>query len=703
MQVFEAGEAGGVTFLAMEWLPGADLHAKLAAGPLPARAAAALVAALADGVAHAHAAGVLHRDLKPANVLLAEGGAPKLADFGLAAPLAGGTGLTATGEVVGTPSYMAPEAVDGEAGPAGDVYGLGAVLYECLTGRAPFAGSNFAVTLMQVRSADPVSPRVLNPEVPRDLDTICLKCLEKRPGKRYPTAAALAADLQAFLAGRPVAARPPGPLGHAAKWVRRRPAAAAGVLGATLVLLAGLGGWARHTRQLAVALEAERQAVALADQRRDHLAGVVTVLKGVFADLDVSRLRDDNVSLERALADRLVAASAQLAADDLGDSVQLASLRERLASTVSHLGYPAKAIPLYQAAADAYAAHPNYGPDHDETLNVRDNLASAYNQISRPDLALPPLRDIHARRVRTLGPDAPRTLFTQHHLEAALAAAGRPDEAKAVNDDLHPRATKTFGPDHQLTIETEAAFIRGRPNDPAWQAERFAALAGRCRRVLGDANPHTVGVRSSHAIYLVASGRVAEALPLYQALSTEADAAGGPDREDAIQAKCGLAWALDKAGRQPEAAAAYADAVARIERQEFQPRISKGVVRDAAKHAEKHGRHAVAESWRREWSAAAKGRDDGSDAYALSLGALGANLLVQKKYAEAEAVLLSAHAEWAKRPNAGKEPGWVADRLAELYVAQKRSEDARKWRELGSAHPRPDGSERGLGLTPSSK
>jgi WD40 repeat protein len=236
VQVYEAGTHEGLPFLALEYLPGGSLAGRLAGRPQRPGQAAALVAVVARAVAHAHERGILHRDLKPANVLLAEDGTPKVADFGLAR--LGEGGLTATAALLGTPSYMAPEQAAGAAvGPAADVYALGAILYECLTGRPPFRGATSLETLEQVRGQEPVAPRSLNPGVPRDLETVCLKCLRKEPRKRYAGAADLADDLDRFLAGRPVQARPLGWLARAWRWGRRNPARAVAL--AALVLTAG--------------------------------------------------------------------------------------------------------------------------------------------------------------------------------------------------------------------------------------------------------------------------------------------------------------------------------------------------------------------------------------------------------------------------------------------------------------------------------
>jgi WD40 repeat protein/tRNA A-37 threonylcarbamoyl transferase component Bud32 len=229
VSLYEVGEHGGLPYFSLEYCPGGSLDRKLAGTPLPPRQAAELVEVLARAVHAAHEAGVVHRDLKPANVLLAADGTPKVTDFGLAKRL-DGVGQTATGAVMGTPSYMAPEQAAGkgkEVGPAADVYALGAILYDCLTGRPPFKAATVLETLHQVLAEDPVPPRRLQPKTPRDLETVCLKCLDKDPRRRYGTALELAADLRRFLDGHPVRARAAGAGERAVKWARRRPAVAA--------------------------------------------------------------------------------------------------------------------------------------------------------------------------------------------------------------------------------------------------------------------------------------------------------------------------------------------------------------------------------------------------------------------------------------------------------------------------------------------
>jgi hypothetical protein len=210
VQVYEVGEQAGCPYLALEFVSGGSLAQQLDGTPMPPRRAAQLLLDLARAVQHAHEHGIVHRDLKPANVLLTESGGAKITDFGLAKLLDVERGQTESGAVLGSPSYMAPEQAEGKVraiGPATDVYALGAILYEVLTGRPPFLGASLLETLEQVRTHDPAPPRALQPKVPDDLATICLKCLEKNPAQRYASASALAQDLDLFLRGEAITAR----------------------------------------------------------------------------------------------------------------------------------------------------------------------------------------------------------------------------------------------------------------------------------------------------------------------------------------------------------------------------------------------------------------------------------------------------------------------------------------------------------------
>jgi eukaryotic-like serine/threonine-protein kinase len=210
VQIYEIGEQEGCPFLALEYVSGGSLAQHLDGTPIAPRPAAELVVALARAVQHAHERGIVHRDLKPANVLLVADGTPKITDFGLAKRADSDQIHTQTGAILGSPTYMAPEQASGttdKIGPATDIYALGVILYELLTGRPPFRGASLIETIEQVREHEPAPLRTLAPKTPRDLETICLKCLEKNPSRRFASAADLAADLQAFLHGDPIHAQ----------------------------------------------------------------------------------------------------------------------------------------------------------------------------------------------------------------------------------------------------------------------------------------------------------------------------------------------------------------------------------------------------------------------------------------------------------------------------------------------------------------
>jgi len=244
--IHEIGETDGYPFFSMDYVAGRNLAEVVRDRPLPARQAAGYMRTLAGAMAYAHSQGILHRDLKPANVLIDAFDEPRITDFGLAKRLvsdssltAGPTSLTMSGQVIGSPNFMPPEQAAGrgrKVGPASDIYGLGGLLYHLLTARPPFAAETFEATLVQVLESEPVAPRQLNPTIPIDLETICLKCLEKEPDRRYPAAKELEDDLDRFLHDQPIRARPLGPVGRVRRWCRRKPLLAT-LTGAVAALL----------------------------------------------------------------------------------------------------------------------------------------------------------------------------------------------------------------------------------------------------------------------------------------------------------------------------------------------------------------------------------------------------------------------------------------------------------------------------------
>jgi len=283
VQIYEVGSDEGLPFLALEYCGGGSLEDRIVQSPLTPHEAAELVATLADAMDHAHRARVIHRDLKPANVLFDDHGEPKITDFGLAKKVGEDDSHTRTVSVMGSMGYMSPEQASGhtrEATPAVDIYALGAILYRLVTGRIPFEGSSTAESLQLVINGVPVPMRRLRSSCPRDLDTICLKCLEKSPTNRYLTAADLAEDLHRFVRGEPITARAATPLEQLVSWARRNPLPTTIAIGSVvmLALLAGAMAWTTYRNYRVIEIIQHRE------MRIQELRGQILYLDEVLTN-----------------------------------------------------------------------------------------------------------------------------------------------------------------------------------------------------------------------------------------------------------------------------------------------------------------------------------------------------------------------------------------------------------------------------------
>jgi tetratricopeptide (TPR) repeat protein len=395
VQVFEVGEHDGQPFFSLELVEGGSLADRLKGEPQPHREAAELVRTLALAVHHAHERGFVHRDLKPSNVLIADSrsaipnlqSAIKITDFGLAKQQAIESHLTASGAIMGTPSYMAPEqaAGDGQAiGPATDVYALGAILYEALTGRPPFRAASAMDTVMQVLHDDPVPPSRLQPKLPRDVETICLKCLAKKPEQRYTSAAALAEDLGRFLGGSTILARPASPVTKLWKWAYRHPALAAIVFILAVPLPAMLGVmvylWA-ETRAAKKEIEQEK---ATAVRERELSQGYLKSALGTM-DRIVERVGDERLARIPAMQEERNAILAEAVAfyetmlrlDSTDPTVRNDSAQtyKRVAHIALLAGKTDQSGKAAQGAADLFRGLAEQFPEKPE---YRDDLANAY-------------------------------------------------------------------------------------------------------------------------------------------------------------------------------------------------------------------------------------------------------------------------------------------------------------------------------------
>jgi hypothetical protein len=595
VRVYDSGEHRGRPFFSMEQVDGDSLDRKLAGTPLPPRAAAELVETLARAVAYAHERKLIHRDLKPANVLLAADGTPKVTDFGLAKRLEGEAGSSQSGPIVGTPSYMPPEQAAGrtrEVGPAADVYALGAILYECLTGRPPFKAATPLGTVLQVLGEEPVPPRQLQSTMPRDLETICLKCLEKDPTKRYATATALADDLRRFQAGQPVAARPLGRWGRAAKWARRNPAVA-GLLAAVAALLV-LGTavatllavradanarLARTQKEAAEASETKAKAnERKATQERDRAEQEKRTADAVrsFLQNDLLRQADakaqaDSLRLtgggaeavENPTIKELLDRAAQgLTAEKIEakfpqQPLVQAEILHTVGDAYYSVGAYAKAIAHHQRAAALRQIH--LGPDHPDTLTTLDDLAGAYLAAGRTAEAIALFGQVRDARIAKLGPDHPDTLTTLNNLAGAYLAAGRTAEAIALFGQVRDAFHTKLGLDHPNTLpalNNLALAYRA-----AGKTAEAIALLGQVRDAqstkLGPDHPDTLTTQHNLAMAYRDSGKTAEAIALYEQVRDARIAKLGPDHPDTLATLDNLALAYRSAGNTAQAIALH--------------------------------------------------------------------------------------------------------------------------------------------------
>jgi tetratricopeptide (TPR) repeat protein/tRNA A-37 threonylcarbamoyl transferase component Bud32 len=429
VQIHEVGEHEGNPYFSLEFIAGGILADRLDGAPLSAAQAAGLVETLAHGMAHAHELGIIHRDLKPANVLLSlsreppasagpalAGGerlneaVPKITDFGLAKRLDSDAGQTQSGAILGTPSYMAPEQAEGKSatiGPAADLYALGAILYELLTGRPPFKATTPLDTLLQVVSDEPVPPRRLQSKVPRDLETICLKCLHKALRQRYANARALVEDLRRFRAGEPIQARPVSMLERSLKWARRRPAAAA-LLAVTAVAALGLlAVWVWFTAQLRAendrALKNEAEAIAQkeeADRQRDQARENLRLARAAVDEYcsEVGQSEElQALGLEK-LRQRLLTTPVRFykefvrqLSSDPAVLLEQGKAMARLADLAAETGSPEEAVVLHEQAAVIFERLARLDPSRAEyrkaLFSSVHNVGNSYRDLAQPDKA----------------------------------------------------------------------------------------------------------------------------------------------------------------------------------------------------------------------------------------------------------------------------------------------------------------------------
>ena len=435
--VHESGRAAGSLYFSMDYIEGGDLATRLKHDPANPREAVFIMSKVADALAYAHEQGILHRDIKPSNILL-DGKEPKLADFGLAAQIEAGGDLTAVTHILGTPHYLAPEAIIGGSAAqtvASDIYSVGVILFEMLTGRTSFAGASAAELPALVKEADAPSLRLLAPAVPRDLETVCLKCLERDPMRRYPNAAELAEDLRRFLANQPVRARPASALYRLRKFERRHRlvVVSAGLVLATLVAATGVSLWlaarARRAEQRAASESATSKAVV------------------TFLEHDLLEQASPNLQPDRDIKlITVVGRAAEKVSARFKDQPEAEpGIRETLAQTYDSLGdYSAERPQLERAA--------KLSEELEGSENERDTQRQGCrSRCSYPgwgglDEARKLLEHVISLEARTLGSGAQQTLHSTNDLVFVLSQAGKIQEAEVIAAQMVARCTKALGP-----------------------------------------------------------------------------------------------------------------------------------------------------------------------------------------------------------------------------------------------------------------
>jgi eukaryotic-like serine/threonine-protein kinase len=773
------GEHAKRPYLSLEFAEGGNLAQRLLAGPMAARTAAEIVETLARAIRAAHTAGVVHRDLKPSNVLLTAEGIPKVSDFGLAKLLDADSGRTLSGQVLGSPSYMAPEQAEGHAklvGPAADIYALGAILYQALTGRPPFLGESQLETLKLVVTNDVVAPRSLRPDVPRDLETICLKCLEKEPDRRYAGAQDLADDLMRSLEGRPIRARRTTPPEQVWRWCRRNPWPAATTLAAaalTAILAIGATVAAviyrdqrdqitadlvriqrseaetRNERDRAIEAEGKAQANLLRAQEEEtkakqSKAAVQAVLEFFQSKvLAAARPKDQegglgkDVSLRAAL-DTAVSGMEKAFA---GQPAAEASIRDSLGETYYYLGEPEQALRQFERAvalrrqaqgldhpdtltsmdnlahihldagrlAEALALlgetlkrrEAKLGPDHPETITSKNNLAVVYQNAGRMADALPLYEEALKRRRTQLGPDHPDAMFSLNNLASAYREVGRLADALPLFEEALKRRRATLGPDHPdtlMSMNNLANAYREAGRSPEALSLQEEALR-RQEAKLGPNHPDTMLSMSNLALVYQASGRLPDALRLLEETLSRREAKLGPDHPETLVSMSNLATAYDGAGRHADALPLFEEVLRRrrATRGADHPQTLRSMNNLARAYLA--DKPALAEPLLREALAIREKElpDDWRTFETKSL--LGGSLLGQKKYAEAEPLLLQGYDGMKAREPKIPAPSRkclpeAAERIIQLYDACGRKDQADEWRKKRPARTP------GVSLTP---
>jgi serine/threonine protein kinase len=648
----------------------------------------------AEALDYANRQGVLHRDVKPSNLLLDTLGNVWLADFGLA-KTAEADDLTATGDIVGTIRYMAPERFKGECDARSDLYALGLTLYELVTLRPAYQGSDRLKVIERIQHGEPARLRALVANVPRDLETIIQKAIDREPARRYETAAALADDLRRFLDGRPIRARQASRPEQLARWLRRNPWVAAFLVALSLGLIVCVWQAARATQAERAARLAERATRKARDRAEEEAAKAKQSEADARAVLDfvqskimaAARPEGDEGGLGK---DVKLRAAVDAAERGIGQSFANqrsveASIRDTLGQSYYYLGELPLAIKQYEQALAL--RRQALGRDHADTLGTATNLAVAFMDTGRLAEAIPLLEEsLEGTRAR-LGADHEQTLITMGNLAHVYGAAGRVKDALPLHEETLKRLEAKLGPEHIHTL-TELNNLANAYRDAGRLEDAlplFEQALARLRKTLGHSHHTTLLAMANLGLAYEDAGKVDDAIRLDDEASKSGDAQLGPDHPDTLFFRDCLAQAYERAGRFADALPLRQGTVARWQAKAGPADPNTLTSMNNLARAYLAVKPAEAEPLMRQALAirAKQRTDDWSKFDTTSI--LGASLAGQKKYAEAEPLLidgyegLSAHAAEIPAKMRGRVTE-ARDRLIRLYDDWGKKDQAEAWR-----------------------